>query len=181
MKDINLYSKKKEKKQLNTNRVTLLISIVIVIAVITVGSFVYLNVLISDCNEKIEVTDEKIESFSKITETKKSINQYNEKIERISKVMESLSNKSLINTSLLQKISKLMPEDMFLLSYSVLKNNELKFIGKSKDKNSIAYFIKKLEELKMFKKIKINTIQNDTENQSEVDVNYKFDIEVITN
>lgn len=176
MKDINLYfvnKKERKKKGFFSEKIIILAGLLGM--VVLGGAYYFLNQEIEAKNSEVSAIQTQINGFSQVRKVKESISTYEKKIKTMSNVIQSITSKSVINTVLFQKMSKLMPEDIFLENYSVSNAGELKIQGKSKNNDSIAYFLQKLDESKMFSEVKIQSIKkhkkdngkNEEENQNQ--------------
>ena len=152
MKDINLISQfhqQKKERQYSGIGQQLGIAVLVVLALgaLVYGSLAFLQVRLATKELAVE---QRIKAASPIVEVKRDIQVKQGKIEQLSGMVDLVVAQSTVNTRLLEGISSVMPEDVFMVSYELNQSGDLNIMGKSKTMDSIAYFIAKLKDSGLF-------------------------------
>lgn len=104
--------------------------------------------------------DQKIRTYAALETEKKDIQVKQEKIDQMSSLIKTVVANTTINTHILDGVAGVMPENVFMLNYSVDKSGNLNLVGKSKDMNNIAYFVYKLKGTGLFTDVSLTNINN---------------------
>lgn len=158
LNNISLNNKKKDKgtkdKAVNITSANLLYLIigVIVVTILTAGGFASLHFMTSRAATEEAELNIKISSLNSVVKIKDSIKNYEEKIKSMQSILASVSANTVINSEMFNKFSAGMPEEMYLLNYSISNIGDINFNGKTKNVESTAYFINKLNEVKIKQK-----------------------------
>ncbi|AFQ43006.1 PilN domain-containing protein [Desulfosporosinus meridiei] len=169
MKDINLIAKSLQQKREHQNSgmgQKLLFSILIVLLVGALGYGV-LAFLKARLVTKEEAIAQKIKEAAPIVELKKNILVKEQKITQLSEVIDMANAQSILNTKILDGISKVLPEDVFIVNYAVSQAGELNIIGKARDMDSIAYFVHELKESGLFSDVYLSNVSSTISKSSD--------------
>lgn len=181
MKDINLISKTQQQKRERQNAGMSQKLGIAILAVLLLGSLGYgiLVFLKARLVTKEEAIEQKIKEAAPVVELKKNIQTKQEKINKLSGMVDLVNAQSTINTKILDGISNVMSEDVFIVNYAVSQAGELNVMGKAKDMDSIAYFIYKLKGIGLFSDVYLsnvsNTVSKSSTNPSELS-EYNFSL-----
>ena len=168
MKDINLISKFQQQKKERQNsgigqQLRIVFLVVLVLAGIGYGILAFLQVRLGTKEVAIE---QKIKAASPIVALKKDIQIKQDKINQLSGIADLVEAQSTLNTRILDHISSVMPENIFMVNYTLDQTGTLNIMGKSKDMDSIAYFISKLKGTRLFSDVYLSnaSISNNVNN-----------------
>lgn len=163
MKDFNFFSPYLLKKR-NKRLKKLYIFLVSSLLVIGLLSFYTLNFYyINKYKSEISM----VESYLNSEETKKLLNVYedikketeivNKYYNRMSEVDKVLHSRNMVNTSLLNKLSSVMPQDSYILSCTI-SNRDMELNYSVKDLVPVAELEHNLRELGIFEKVHVNLV-----------------------
>lgn len=166
MKDINLISKSTQQKRERQNsgvshKLGIAILAVLILGMLGYGTLAFLQARLTTQEMALQ---QKIKESAPIVALKKDIQIKQDKINKLSEVANLVEAQSTFNTRLFEGISKVMPENIFIVNYAVSQNGELNIIGKAKDRDSIAYFIHKLKEIGLFSDVYLSNVSSVTTN-----------------
>ena len=166
MYDINLlpHAKNQGEKRESLGRLSVAAIAFASIILLAGGVYGILHYLESNVLKEQQELDGKVKVYTTINETKKNIRQREDKVKRMSGVMEAATKDSVLNTRLLERISAISPENVFLMNYSVAKAGDINLSGRSKDRESIAHYLYTLRETGLFSEVSVKSI---TTNASE--------------
>lgn len=177
MKDLNFFKGYIEKKQFKANKKLLYLSMSIFIVLLFLTYSIYNYIII---NQEAEIVNnlktiaedsELLERVGKIQKKEIQVNEFKDYIDKIRKLDEIIESKDIINESLLDTITLIMPESLFLTSIGI-NNNSMQLVGIAEEKWAIAEFGKGLEILDKVEEIFISNISLE-ENY------YNFNINII--
>lgn len=177
MKDLNFFKGYIEKKQFKANKKLLYLSISIFTVLLFLTYSIYNYIII---NQEAEIVNnlktiaedsELLERVGKIQKKEIQVNEFKDYIDKIRKLDEIIESKDIINESLLDTITLIMPESLFLTSIGI-NNNSMQLVGIAEEKWAIAEFGKGLEILDKVEEIFISNISLE-ENY------YNFNINII--
>ena len=168
MKDINLISQShlQKKEGLNSGIVQQLgiaVAAVLVLGILGYGILAFLQVRLTTKEAAIE---QKIKAASPIVAVKKDIQVKQDKIDQLSGIVDLVMAQSVLNTRILDGISSVMPENVFVVNYALDQTGALNILGKSKDMDSIAYFISKLKGSGLFSDVYLSNVSSNISNSS---------------
>lgn len=173
MKDINLIS---QSHQLNKERQNagvgqqLGIAFLIVLALGMLGYGV-LGFLQSRLATKELAIAQKIKEAAPIVELKSDIQIKEDKIKQLSGIIDLVVAQSTFNTRILEGISSVMPETVFMVNYAIDQTGNINIMGKSQDMDSIAYFISELKGSGLFSDVYLSNVSSSTINKTNTDTN----------
>ena len=78
---------------------------------------------------------------------------------------------STLNTRILEGISSVTPDNVFLVNYALDQTGNLNIMGKAKDMDSIAYFISKLKGSGLFSDVYLSNVSSDISNNANTSPN----------
>lgn len=164
MKDINLISQfhqqKKERQYSGLGQqLGIAVLMVLVLGTLIYGSLAFLQARLVTKEVAIE---QRIKAATPIVQVKKDIQVKQGKIEQLSGMVDLVVAQSPINTRLLEGISSVMPDNVFMVSYALNQSGNLNIIGKSKNMDSIAYFIAKLKERGLFSDAYLSNVSSNS-------------------
>jgi len=136
-----------EKTRSQTNRSALLGILATIIAVASIGAYLYSYINVQSQNEKTQQLDLDMAKYSPVNTIKQEINLSQQSVDKMKAIVEKAEADSLINTALLTSIGKAMPEGVFISSYSTENGKTLNMAGTSIDRPGIADFLYKLKEI----------------------------------
>ena len=176
MKDINLLSLNDQKKEREYMAIGKLLVIVLVV-VLLVSFIVYGTLSLMQWRlAKDEVSiEQRIKAASSILSVKKDIQVKQDKANQLAAIINTMETNSTINTRITDGIAGTMPDNIFLLNYSVDKSGNINLMGKSKDMDSIAYFVSKLKGVGLFSDVYLSNISsNNSDSSSSGSADYSF-------
>jgi len=176
LKDINLLSLKDQKKEREYMAIGKLLGIV-VLAVLVVSLLGYgtLALFQSKLAADEVLIELRITAASPILTVKKDMQVKQDKINQITGIIGTMDANTTINTRITDGIAGVMPDNIFLLNYAVDKSGSLNLVGKSKDMDSIAYFVSKLKGTGLFSDVYLSNISSnnsDSSNSGSADYNF---------
>lgn len=179
MRDVNFLDNDRavERKANNSKLNTILPLTIIILILILGGTYFSLSIFTKQSNGKLCNVNDEMHQYSPVTEVKRNIADYDKELDNMSQVMNAISSKSFINTRLIQEISSVMPNDVFLSNYSVSQAGQISLEGNSKTNESIAYFASKMKNLGTFESVEVKSINNNKTQESEIP-DYAFVIDV---
>ncbi|EGW40343.1 PilN domain-containing protein [Desulfosporosinus sp. OT] len=172
MKDINLISQSQQQKKDRQNsgislQLGIAFLVVLALGMVGYGILTFLEVRLAAKEMAIE---QQIKAASPIVTVKKEIQGKQDKINQLSGIVDLVSARSTLNTRVLDGISSVMPENVFIVNYALDQTGNLNIIGKSKDMDSIAYFIAKLKGSGLFSNVYLGNVGGST-NSGNTDPN----------
>lgn len=173
MKDINLISQsqKQKKEQQNSGlgqKLGIAFLVVLTLGALGYGTLAYLQARLATKEAAIA---QKIKDASPIVEVKKDIQTKQDKINQLSGIVDLVVAQSTLNTRLLDGISSVMPENVFAVNYALDQTGNLNIMGKSKDMDSIAYFIHKLKGTGLFSDVYLSNVSSAISNNANNNLN----------
>lgn len=168
MKDINLISRSRQEKKERLSsglgqQLGIAFLVILVLGALGYGVIALLQIRLESKEAAIE---QKIKAASPIVAVKKDIQDKQNKISQLSEVVDLVVARSVLNTRILDGISGVMPENVFMVNYALDPTGQLNIIGKSKDMESIAYFIAKLKDSGLFSDVYLSNISNSKVNSN---------------
>ncbi len=178
MKDINLLPSFIEKKD---DELKWIRTVFIVLLVLSLGTnfsiAYYLDESISEKDNAISKVNAKIEELVVVEDLEVEINIQSLAFRSTMEVVNQFERDSIINYRLLQEISRTLPEDVFLLEYSVSEEKSIDLEGISKSEKDAIYLLSKLKTLNSVKLVKFNSMSKSRDKKSY----YTFSITVDLN
>lgn len=162
MKDINLISQsRQQKKERQSNGMSQKLGIAF-LAVLALGALGYgiLAFLQVRLAAKEVAIQQLIKAASPIVELKKDIQVKQDKINQLSGIVDLVVAQSTFNTRIFEGISSVMPESIFIVNYALDQTGNLNIMGKSKDMESIAYFISELKGIGLFSDVYLSNMSS---------------------
>lgn len=176
MKDINLLSlndQKNEREYIAIGKqLGIVLSAVLLVSLIGYGTLAIFQWKLA-ANEV--VIEQRITAASPILLLKKDLQVKQDKANQLSGIIVTMDANTTINTRITDGIAGVMPENIFLLNYAVDKTGNLNLLGKSKDMDSIAYFVSKLKGIGLFSDVYLSNISSnnsDSSNSESTDYNF---------
>lgn len=171
MKDINLLSQSHQQKRERQNsgmgqKLGIAILVVLTLGGLGYGILAFLQARLASEERAIE---QKIKEATPIVELKKDIQVKQEKINQLSEMVDLVMAQSMINTRIFEGISRVMPENVFIVNYALSQSADLSIIGKAKDRDSIAYFIHELKDSGMFSDVYLSNVSVTASKTAETD------------
>lgn len=169
MKDINLLSQSRQQKKEGRisgigQQLGIVFVIVLALGMISYGVLIFLKVRLAAKEAAIE---QQIKAASSIVQVKKDIQSKKDKANQLSGMVDLVNAQSIINTRILDGIASVMPENVFMVNYALNQTDQLNIIGKSKDMDSIAYFIAKLKASGLFSDVYLSTVSGSTDSKDK--------------
>lgn len=166
MKDINLISQSsQQKKELQNSGIGQQLRIAFLV-VLVLGALGYgiLALLLSRLTTQEVTLQQKIKAASPIVALKNDIQVKQDKINQLSGMVDLVGAQSTLNTRILDGISSVMPDNVFMVNYALDQTGNLNIMGKAKDMDSIAYFISKLKGSGLFSDVYLSNVSSNTSN-----------------
>lgn len=173
MKDINLISQShQQKKDRQQSGIGLQLGIAILV-VLALGALGYgiLAFLQGRLATKEMAIAQKIKAATPIVALKSDIQVKQDKINQLSGMVDLVVAQSAFNTRLFDGISSVMPENVFMVNYALDQTGNLNIMGKSKDMDSIAYFISKLKGTGLFSDVYLSNVSSNNSNKANTNPN----------
>ncbi|MEA4901302.1 PilN domain-containing protein [Desulfitobacterium sp.] len=136
---------------------------VLLVSLATYGVLMFIDGR-TQTNEK--AVAQKIITYSDIETEKKEIQTKQDKITQMSGIIQTIVAGTTINTRILDGVSGVMPENVFIVNYAADKSGNLNLVGKSQDMSNIAYFIYKLKGTGLFTDVSLTSISGSKGNNS---------------
>ena len=173
MKDINLisqsYQQMKDRQPSGLGqKLGIAFVVVLVLGIFGFEVLEFLQVRLATQEAAIE---QKIKVASPIVAVKKEIQVKQDKINQLSGIVDLVVAQSVLNTRILDGISSVMPENVFVVNYALDQTGALNIMGKSKDMESIAYFISKLKGSGLFSDVYLSNVSSSISNTSNTNAN----------
>lgn len=182
MKDINLLSQAKDKHERKYlaigKQLGIVFSAVLILALIAFGTIALLQ---SKLSADEVVLAKKITAYSPILTVKKDIQVKQEKITQLSGIISIMASNTTVNTKIIDGVAAVMPEPVFIINYAGDKLGNLTISGKSKDMDSIAYFVAKLKGIGLFSDVYLSNLSNnnsDTSNSGSAGYNFSAQLKL---
>lgn len=166
-------SKGKKAKSDNYNMVCTVIICIFITSVIAVT--IFLEFKAKNLNDNLAKLENDIAALNEVVVVKKNIESSEKDLVRRTSVIDMFADKSLVNTELLSSITRCMPKNLRVKSYSGVAEGTIKLSGSSKIRDDVAYFAYNLESIGLFKDIYVSTITAENDNKPE-DLKYNFEI-----
>ena len=162
MKDINLISQSHQQKKGRQNsgigqQLGIAFLVVLALGMLGYGVLAFLQ---GGLATKEVAIQQKIKDGAPIVAVKRDIQVKQDKIDQLSGIVDLVAAQSTFNTRILDGISSVMPENVFTVSYALDQTGNLNIMGKSKDMESIAYFIFKLKGTGLFSDVYISNVSS---------------------
>ena len=169
MKDINLISQFQQQKKdpqisVLSRRLGIACLIVLAISLLSYGVLAFLQFRLGTKETLMQKT---IKEAIPIVTLKNNIRDKQNSINQLSKIVDLVTARSIIDTKILDGIAKVMPDNVFLVNYSVDQSGNLNIMGKSKDMDSIAYFISKLKGTGLFSNVYLSNLSGGSSNGNQ--------------
>lgn len=177
MRDLNFFEPYIEKTEFKIDKKLIYFTILSFVFLSLLAYMIYNVVLISQETKMVEslrATAEDPRRIKKVEEIKEKeieVKDFKESVEKIRQLDKTIEENDIIDEAFLDGITSKMPEDLFLTSLSIQKN-EVYIVGISKDKWSIAELEKGLEDLEIHEDIFVSNI-------SLQDNHYNFSINIL--
>ncbi|MDP4093532.1 MAG: PilN domain-containing protein [Bacillota bacterium] len=164
MYDINLLQKKKKQSKYSfiTDRVKILLACMVGAAFILAASTGIVMLLDSNYKKDNDQLNKHIATMSSINKVKQDLSQKQAKSARMTAFAKAVSAYTQANTQLFDSISKTMPDNIFFLNYSLSADGDINISGKSKDRESVAYFLYNLNQTGAFSDASIKSITSNS-------------------
>jgi len=169
LKDINLISQSHQQKRERQNSgmgQKLGIAALVVLALGALG-YGTLTILQAKIEAKQVAIAQKIKEAAPIVELKNNIQVRQDKINQLSGIVDLVVAQSTFNTRIFDRISSVMPENVFIVNYALSQTGDLNIIGKAKDRDSIAYFIYNLKGSGLFSDVYLSNVSGTASNATE--------------
>lgn len=172
MKDINLIS---QSQQLNKERqnagigqqLGIAFLIVLAIGILGYGALAFLQGRLATKEVAIE---QKIKEAAPVVALKSDIQIKQNKINQLSGIVDLVMAQSTFNTRILEGISSVMPETVFIVNYAIDQTGNLNIMGKSQDMDSIAFFIYELKGSGLFSDVYISNVSSTNSNNAKTNL-----------
>ena len=173
MKDINLISQSHQQKKDRQNsgigqQLGIVFLVVLTLGMLGYGILAFLQVRLATKEVAIE---QKIKAAAPIVALKRDIQLKQDKIDQLSGMVNLVVAQSAFNTRVFEGISSVMPENVFMVSYALDQTGNLNIMGKSKDMDSIAYFISKLKGTGLFSDVYLSNVSSNSSNTANTNPN----------
>ena len=173
MKDINLISRTLQQKKERQNsgiayQLGIAFLVVLVLGGLGYGILAFLEVRLATKELAIE---QKIKAATPIVALKSDLQVRQDKINQLSGIVDLVMAQSTLNTRILDGISSVMPENVFAVNYALDQTGNLNIMGKSKDMESIAYFISKLKGTGLFSDVYLSNVSSNISNNANTNPN----------
>lgn len=168
MKDINLISQSQQQKKDQQNsgigqQLGIAFLVVLILGTLGYGVLLFLQIKLATKEVAIE---QKIKEAAPIVVLKRDIQLKQDKINQLSGIVDLVVAQSTLNTRILEGISNVMPENVFVVNYALNQTGDLNIMGKSKDMDSIAYFISKLKGSGLFSDVYLSNVSSSSSSSS---------------
>jgi len=173
LKDINLISQSHQQKKERQNsgigqQLGIAFLVVLALGMLGYGVLAFLQVRLATKEVAIE---QKIKTASPIVAVKSDIQVKQDKINQLSGIVDLVVAQSTLNTRILDGISSVMPGNVFAVNYALDQTGNLNIMGKSKDMDSIAYFIFKLKGTGLFSDVYLSNVSSNISNNATSNAN----------
>ena len=173
MKDINLISRTLQQKKERQNsgiahQLGIALLVVLVLGGLGYGTLTFLEVRLA--TKEVAIA-QKIKAATPIVALKSDIQVKQDKINQLSGIVDLVMAQSTLNTRILDGISSVMPESVFAVNYALDQTGNLNIMGKSKDMESIAYFISKLKGTGLFSDVYLSNVSSNISNNANPNPN----------
>ncbi|MDR3543322.1 MAG: PilN domain-containing protein [Desulfosporosinus sp.] len=167
MKDINLLSLNDQKNEREFMAIGKLMVIVFAaILLVSLIGYGTLDLIQWKYTAEEVAIEQRIRIASPIVLVKKDLQVKQEKVKQLSGIIDTMDANTTLNTRITDGIAGVMPDNIFLLNYAVDKSGKLNLLGKSKDMDSIAYFVAKLKGTGLFSDVYLSNISSNTSDSS---------------
>lgn len=140
-----------EKRILNCLSKTALSIIIFFIILICVFVYVQGCTQIYTLKDQLERSNERYELLSKSVERKQAIEEKNISLEKKNNVLIDLSKNRISEYAIMIHLSNLVIDNVWLTEVSLNNNNELILKGNAVDYKTLATFLKKIEQDRIFR------------------------------
>jgi type IV pilus assembly protein PilN len=173
MKDINLISQSQQQKKERLSsgiaqQLGIAFLVVLVLGMLGYGIIAFLQ---SRLTSKEVAIQQNIKAASPIVAIKQDIQVKQDKINQLSGIVDLVVAQSVLNTRILDGISNVMPDNVFIVNYALDQSGSLNIMGKSKDMDSIAYFIHKLKGSGLFTDVYLSNVSGNSSGNSNSNAN----------
>lgn len=173
MRDFNFFSPYLEYKKKSTKKVFHTVIIVLIIIIPTFGIYSYNQYKITKLENRLSAlqdsmtSNERVEGIKKYKEVEKKLEVLKQYFTALNNVNDKINRLDVINSELFNKLESVFPKTVFIRNLSVT-TNEIQMQGVSKDKIAVAELQHNLKELKIFDKVHVSIITNESDEGSNV-------------
>lgn len=185
MKDINFIKNytsvvegkgpSKKAKSDNYNTICTVIICIFIASVIAIT--IFLEFKAKNLNDNLAKLENDIAALNEVVVVKKNIENSEKELIRRTAVIDLFADKSLVNTEILSSITRCMPKNLRVKSYSGVAEGTIKLSGSSKIRNDVAYFVYNLNNIGLFKDVYVSAITAENGDKPD-DLKYNFEITI---
>lgn len=163
MRELNFFENYIEKPEFTIDKRLVFYSLSMLLAIVLAFYTLFNQIKIRSLSRdiaKLQLTieDERInKKIDEIKEKEKEVEEFNESLAKIKSLDQVIEEENVIDSYFLDNITSRMPEDIFFTSISIYTDN-IQVVGNSRDRWSIAQFVKNLETIEDFREIFISNI-----------------------
>jgi len=145
------------------------------VAIVSVIAYAAMYFQQDALQKKDAALKEIMKTYSVVDQTKADKQQRDIRVNQMNAVMDAERGGFPKNTKVFKTISDATPDDIFMMNYSLNSTGDISITGKSKNSDSVAYFLYKLKGTGLFSDISIINI-NSRLSDTGVPLDYSFTI-----
>lgn len=178
MRDFNFFLPYIDEKKDIKNKKTYVVSIIAILSIIIVGSFLYNTIYSFKLNKDIKAlknefqASENQQKLKKAEELNKKIDIMNKYYENVQLVYNTVDAKCIVNSSLLYDISKCIPKEVSFKTMAI-DNSSIQIQGISKGRVAIAELEHNLKELDSISDVHVSNINSEN---GSINGDYSFSL-----
>lgn len=175
MQDINLLPIEKAKGKLSflDNRLKIILAATGGISILIIIASIVISALASSYNDDIDSMNKDIKKYSVVDQTKKELLLERERKNNLTMILQKATAMNMDMTSVLDKVANITPDSVSAIKFALLKDDNFSIEGISKDNDSIAYFVYKLNHTGIFKSVFVDKIDYNLDKK-----NYDFTLKL---
>lgn len=168
MRDLNFFESYTEKKQVKVSLITVLYAFIILYLIYTLFFGIFKQQQISSLQENVDSLQviaenpKTLEKINSIKELEEEVNTFKDQVNKIIQMDSVVEGRDIIDEDFLNLITSKMPEDLFF-TYLSLNNSEIQISGVSKDRWSVAEFVKGLGDIDNVEETFVSNITADND------------------
>jgi len=178
-KDINLMPKLKEMIEAGMKRIrmTRIAAILLIVALAGIAAFTALQLIKLGLDSEITEIKADIITYSVVNEIKDELASKQSMMNNINSKLAEYDQNTVKNTEILDIISKSMPDDVFIKSYSISEEGLVSISGVSKDRLKLVDFLYTLRQNAKIESAVISNITARQDNEGDV-IDYTFGMNI---